>query len=850
VRFLLRTLSLSYVVRHKAKTFLTLLGVVVGVATFSAIRGAQDSLVAGIRGTVDRMAGKAQLQVTAEGGVPEELQEALRSLPEIRAQSPVIEQIVVPERGELGSLLVLGVDLLGDREMRDYGFDGEDADLDDPLLFLAQADSVALARPLADRAGVKAGGRFVFRAPQGMKSVVVRGLLTPKGFAESFGGNLVLMDVYAAQTLFGRGRRFDRLELRLTEGTTLEAGTLAVKRLVGPAFRVETPERRGEKLERLVANFTAGFNISSGFALAIGTFLIFNAFTVSVNRRRRDIGTLRALGATPHQVQALFLAEAVVIGALGGVLGFFVGSLLSQSFLSIMGGATEQIYGVSNASKAGVTPVLVFQAIALGIAASLAGAFVPSRTAASVPPTEALAKGSFLARLPEDPAWRFAAGGGVLVLAVGVAFRPPFGGLLLIFLVLGMGAASVIALAGPLARRLLRAVSPHLARVSRVAGPLAADALLSNPRRTSGTVLAMTLSLAFVLGVGGYMGSTKAAMVRWMDDILTSDLYVRASTNLVRPDFRFPASVRDELLALPGVRAVESYRGARLDFRDEPIVLITIEIAPMMDRTRHEFLQGSAETMRAGLTREGKCAVSDNFFRRFHLGVGDSVELPTPSGLARFPIAAVVRDFTSDRGAVFLDRATFLANWKDDRVDTFDLSLRKGADAGAVRDAVRARLAGRMPALVSTRREFTAEIGKAIDAFYSLVKITVFLALAVAFLGIVTSLLISVAERTREIGILKSLGALGRQIAGSVVFEAVALALVGLVLSVPIGSLIARFMESTVAELFAGWVMPHTYPLALLVGLVVGLPIVSALAAWVPARQAARVKVTEAIEYE
>jgi putative ABC transport system permease protein len=339
-------------------------------------------------------------------------------------------------------------------------------------------------------------------------------------------------------------------------------------------------------------------------------------------------------------------------------------------------------------------------------------------------------------------------------------------------------------------------------------------------------------------------------MERWMSDVLTSDLFVRASSNLRRPDYRFPPSVLGELLAIPGVRSVECFRGAQPEFRGETVNLSSVEIDPMLDRSRHDFLEGDERTMREGLAREGKCAVSDNFARRFRVGVGDVVTLESPSGPVRLPIAAVFRDFSSDRGTVFVDRRTFVSNWKDDRVDVFDVNLARGADVGAVRDAIRAKLSGRMPALVSTRREFVAEIGRAIDGFYALVRITVFLALAVAFLGIVTSLLISVAERTREIGILKALGALGPQIARSVTVEALATALTALAVAVPLGDLVARFMEGTVAEVFAGWRMPHAWPAVLFLQLLVALPIVSSFAAWLPARQAARIKVTEAIEYE
>lgn len=850
MRFLLRTLSLSYVRRHVAKTLLTLLGVIVGVATYSSLRSAQGTLVQGIRSTIDRIAGKAQLQITMVGGVPEEVQEQVRSLPGIRATSPVIEQIVIPERGELGSLLVIGIDLLGDREMRDYGFDGQDADLDDPLLFLAQPDSALFTRQFADKARLKTGETLSLRLPTGVKRVAARGLLTPKGFSEAFGGNLMVVDVYAAQELFGRGRRFDRLDIRLTEGTTVAQGTATLEKALGPAYRVETPGRRGEQTERIVANFVSGFNVSSGFALSIGTFLIFNAFNVAVNRRRRDIGTLRALGATPRQIQALFLAEALVIGIVGGVLGCLAGTTLSQGFLQMMGQTTETVYGVTSSGAVHLPPGIALESMILGMLASLVGAWGPALTASRISPTEALAKGAFQARLPRKVAPRIAAGCVAFGCAIFLALHPPFGGNQLILSVLALGGAGLVLLVGPLSRALMQFFIPLVTGFAPVAGRLSSDALLGNPRRTAGTVMAMALSLTFVLGFAGYMGSTKATMTRWMDDALTCDLFVRASANFSRPDFLFPGELREELLKVPGVRTVESYRGVRPLYQGHQILVGSIEVGPLMDRTNLEFIQGNAESMRRGVTREGMCSVSENFFRRYKLGVGQQVELVTPSGVVRIPIAAVTRDYSSDQGTVLIDRPLFLRLWKDDRVDIFDVSVVRGANVGQVRDAIRGKLAGKFPALVSTRQEFTAEIGKAIDAFYALTRITVFLALLVAFLGIVTSLLISVAERTREIGILKALGGLPSQIARSIVLEALALALAGLVLALPAGNLFALFMEGAIAEFFTGWRMPHHYPWEILAQLLMALPLISALAAWIPARQAGKLKITEAIEYE
>jgi putative ABC transport system permease protein len=273
-------------------------------------------------------------------------------------------------------------------------------------------------------------------------------------------------------------------------------------------------------------------------------------------------------------------------------------------------------------------------------------------------------------------------------------------------------------------------------------------------------------------------------------------------------------------------------------------------MGPLIDRTRRVFLQGDEEGMRRGVTREGKCAVSDNFARRFGVRVGDTVDLPGPDGMVRLPVSAVVRDFSNERGTVFIDRSTFLRHWKDDRVDVYDVNLAASASAGRVRDEIRRRVGGRFPALVSTRREFMEEVSKAIDSFFALIEVTLLLALLVACLGIASSLVISVVERNRELGILKALGAYGGQLARSVVLEGVLLSLVGLLLAVPAGNLLALFNENIAAEIYSGWRMPHVYPWALLGTILAILPLVAALASWAPARQAARVEAAAAITYE
>ena len=226
MRFLLRTLSASYLTRHGWKTLMAILGIAIGIATFVSIKTAQQTLVSGFRSTIDRLAGDADVQITAVGGVPEEVRDTLRALPEVDVEEPVIEQVVQPSPAGLGSLLVFAVDLVGDRALREYAFAGADADVEDPIVFLAQPDSIALSRDFAERAGLAAGDVMTVQIAGVPRRLAVRALLEPRGFARAYGGNVAITDVYAAQMLFGRGRRFDRIEVRLSSTVPLNDGTI------------------------------------------------------------------------------------------------------------------------------------------------------------------------------------------------------------------------------------------------------------------------------------------------------------------------------------------------------------------------------------------------------------------------------------------------------------------------------------------------------------------------------------------------------------------------------------------------------------------------------------------------
>jgi len=206
------------------RTLLTTIGIVLGVALFVAMQTANQGVLAAFSETIDRVAGKTDLQITAgENGFGEEALEQVQSSGVVSVAVPVIEAVVDTDRH--GTLLILGVDMTGDRSLRAYDTEGpEDSAIDDPLIFLAQADSLLVSKKFADRSGLHVDSRLSLGTAEGDKDFVVRGVMRSSHLADAYGGNLAVMDIYAAQKMFGRGRTFDRIDLALKPTIGLEEG--------------------------------------------------------------------------------------------------------------------------------------------------------------------------------------------------------------------------------------------------------------------------------------------------------------------------------------------------------------------------------------------------------------------------------------------------------------------------------------------------------------------------------------------------------------------------------------------------------------------------------------------------
>ncbi len=848
---LLRLISWPYLKKHAVRSLLTVIGIVLGVAVFVAMHTANQAVFFAFERTVDRIAGAAQLQVTAgEAGFPEEVLERVQAIPEVQVAVPVIEAPAGTRLSGQGNILILGVDMTGDRSLREYDLEsGDEAVIDDPLVFLAQPDSIIITNEFSERNNLDVGDRLTLSTMVGDKPFRVRGIMRSGGLTSAFGGNLAIMDIYAAQQVFGRGRRFDRIDLKLRDGVAVDAGQASIRKVLGVGFDVEPPASRGQQLESTLAVYAISMNVSSVFALFIGMFIIYNSFSIAVTQRRSEIGILRALGAPRRQIRNLFLIESAASGLLGSIAGIALGIVMARGMVGSISNMLEGIYGVAErAEEVSADPRLLAAAIAIGITTSMIAAWLPARSASRVDPVQALQKGKYqVLTAGENRARRLAAAVlmtvALVMLWVGTSIWF-YAGYTLIIL-------AALMLVPTVALWFSRVLKPVLKWLRPVEGALAADSLIQSPRRTSGAVAALMLSLGQVIGLGGIGRESYNSIVDWLNTALNPDLFVSGSQNLSDRTFRFPKALADSIIAIPGVEDVQHVRSLRVHIGGGPVMVIAIDTASFERRAHRPTVAEDPRGMYP-MARAGQgVIVSDNFARLQRKQVGDRVDIPTPGGLLSLPIAGIITDWSDQQGSVFLDRAVYEQYWQDDTVNVFRVYVTPGTDPQAVRQRLLERLSPNHPRLlVLTNAEVRSWVLKLTEQWLQLTYSQVFIAVIVAILGIVNTLTVSIIDRKRELGVLRAVGGFRRQIRQTVWMEAVAIGLVGLALGLLFGGANLYFLLQITGRDLSGMHLPYRYPFSIAAMLLPTILAAAFFSALWPAESAVRTSLVEALEYE
>jgi putative ABC transport system permease protein len=850
---LVRLIAARHLLMALGRTTLTLGGICIGVSAVVGITALNGAVLDAFNNMVDSISRGADLQVSGgEPGIPDDVLETIQKVEGVANASPLLETTVMdPATGD--RILVLGIDFLAADPFRGLAEKGGGKNVvDDEMAFLNNPRALLLAGPYAQARALQKGQTITLTTPSGPAAFEVQGLLAPTGAAKAFGGSVGIMGMDAAQLTFGKVGRYDRVDIEIAQGSDVEVIRQRIRAATGNGLTVDRPKDRGVRVGRMVFALQTALQFTSGVALLVGIFVVFNTMAIAVLQRRRELATLRALGMTRLKVTALVAGEAALLGVLGGVLGVLLGQVLAQLALQTVTDAISALYVEIKPTTTHVSPMLAFVGFLMGVVTSVVGAAQPAWEAAGTSPVMVLAGRAQSSGPPRHPALLAALGAIVFGVAFPISSLPPVGDVPLF----GYSAAFLVllgtALCGPLVLVTVKNIAEPVAQaLGSVTGLLACGNLTRDLGRASVTSVALMFGLALSIGVGGLVGSFKTTMDNWLINSVPSDLFVAAGSGMAdQKSLPLKSELGDSLITTPGVAEVFHVRIASITYEDLVIQVLSLESERYLERASVMVSQGPSPLKGDVLKRVGGVTVSENLAHKKNLKVGDNLVLGTPHGPRAFPVVAVVVDFTSDQGFSMMDRSTYTEAFGDPLVDMFQVYLSPGAELEKVRQAITADVGKKYGLNVITNAQFHGYVRGLVDNAFAITGAIQLVAVLIALLGIVNTLLAAILDRTREIGVLRAVGALRRQINVVMVVEACLLGLCAALLATAAGAAFARIFTGVISFQSTGWTLPYYFPWNTVAQAFVISITAAGLASLLPARRAGRMDIRDALSVD
>jgi putative ABC transport system permease protein len=664
---------------------------------------------------------------------------------------------------------------------------------------------------------------------QGPGQFTVTGI-TGFGSADNIAGaTIVTFETATAQQLVGKPGYYTEVDVAAAKGTPPAELINNLSSGLPHGFEAVTGEAVAKENANNVNQFIGFFNTFlltfAGIALFVGAFLIFNTFSILIGQRTRELGLLRALGASRSQVNRSVLGEALVVGLLGSILGLLIGVPLAVGLYHLL-----SALGITlPSSSLQLLPRTVIVSLVVGTLITVLSSIVPARRAAKIPPVAALQED---ARLPPASLRRRAIigcvvlGVGVLILAGGLFAHAGLAAVGLGAAVTFIGAAVLAPfVARPLARLIgspLRAVTGHLAKENAA----------RNPRRTAATASALMVGLALVTAIATLASSALASFNGIFNKAITADFVLVSSGG--RGSGLSPA-VEQAVRAAPGVQAVSPLRQVPFHL-DGTKQVSGIDPAAGPQVFRFDMVTGSVDALAAN-----EVLIDDKIAHSHHWKVGDTLPMGFPAtGTQNVKVGGTYKtnQFVGD----YAMSSQFIADNVNQVVD--DSLFVKAPPTPGQKEALSQAMSGFPEVEVKTAAQFKADQKNQLNAILSIVYVLLALSILIALVGVVNTLALSVIERTREIGLMRAVGMQRRQVRAMVRGEAVVVALIGavlgLVLGVALGAAVVSAISSTGITTLA-------IPVRTIIVVLVLSAFFGVVAAVGPARRAAKLDVLGAI---
>jgi putative ABC transport system permease protein len=851
VRFALKGL-----LGRKLRTALTAIAIVLGVAmvagTFmltDSIDKAFDTIFTDVReGSNAVVTGKSAFDLTEGSGtnsptLPESLLARVRQLPSVAEAEGSVDgeaQLI----GEDGKAIVYG-------GAPNLGFSVTAGDSRFNPLTLVEGGwpkdgQLVVDQSTAEKEHFRLGESIGVQAEGAAQRLRISGFVRFGSVSTIGGATLAGFDLATAQELFRKRGRLDEIAVAAKPDVSDQELVRDLQSELPPTAQVKTASQQAQddaEETNAFISFLRGFLLAfGGIALFVGSFVIANSLSITIAQRTREFATVRTIGGSRRQILTSILLEALVVGIFASLIGLALGVALAKALFWLFDAVG---FTLPNSGLI-LEPTAVAIALAAGILVSVVASLRPAFRATRVPPIAAVREG---ATLPQSRFARFRVPASILLTLLGFAaltwglFGP---GLSTTALLVWMGLGALLIFLGValLAERLVRPLAAWLgwpaARIGGAAGSLARDNAGRNPQRTASTAAALMIGLALVTLVAVLASGIVSTFRDAVDELWKNADYAVTAQNNFSP---LPVSVGEAASTAPDVDAVGNVRaGEARAFND---TFNATAVDPPTSRIFSIKWKEGSDAVLAQLGEDG-AFVTEDYAKDHDLTVASPIPLTFANGARkRFVVRGIFEPPTggSPFGPVTISARTW-DRFNEQPRNLFSFVIMEGGQTDANRAALERRLAEFPNAKVQTRSEFIDNQISALSSVLNILYVLLALSVVVSLFGIVNTLVLTVFERTREIGMLRAIGMTRRQVRRMIRHESVITALIGGALGIVLGIVLGALLVARVDFI------AFTLPVGQLIVFAIAAVIVGIVAAIFPARRAARLNVLEALQYE
>ncbi|GAB4500231.1 MAG: FtsX-like permease family protein [Anaerolineales bacterium] len=846
------TLALRYLAGRRLRTTLTTLSIIFGILLIFGMNSIMPAFIKSFTANSMAMQGQVDVSIISKTNSPfsENVLKTVRAVPGITVAAGTLERPIslpidyfdndpaIPDK-------ITAVTLVGNipediRTLTAFNI------LRGRFLQPEDTTGIVIAESLAQIANVDVGGTLRLPTTLGLVDLTVVGI-TPQRLLP--GNEEIFINLPQAQKLFNMPGQINLIEANFDSINPERRAEIEtnLKNALGSGYVLGVLQAGAEILQNMgVAQGI--FTLLGMLGLLMGGFIIFNTFRTIVAERRHDIGMLRAVGASRRMITWLILFEGMIQGIIGSLAGIFLGYAFAWLLLKGLAGIMRQFLNVQ-ISAPEVTPGIVIVSLTLGIGITLVAGWIPARAASRVTPLEALRPEVGKLSLKRMAGFTF--WGGVVLLTLSLIIlltgNTSLLGLGALFLLVGLIAVGP-ALVAPIAHVFANLAAFVFARAG--ASQLAESNLSRQPSRAAITASTTMISLAILLMAASVLSSIALSFTKMMTESLGSDyLLVPPTISLWGSNTGAVPQLADDLRAVPGVAVVSTLRFAATQSNDVAIGLLGIDPQAYLQTSSLTFSQGDPTAAFAALQNERAIIINGVLASAAGVTLGDNLSLLTPLGEQTYTIVGIASDYLNAKTTTgYISHANIAQDFNRTEDIFFQINLQPNADTAAVETAFE-KLIAPYPQfkLIAGREYLDQNIGLFNSAFIGMYAMVVFLAIP-SLIAMVNTLAIGVIERTREIGMLRAVGSTRAQIRTVILAEALILSAIGTAFGLLAGLYMGRMAVGAFALI--GFPADYIFPwegvvLSLAAGILFG-----ALAAIIPARQAAHMDIITALRYE